>query len=143
MFHILLGDAPVLHPHVRLYQRLLAGDATEATFVAEETQEADPPPGHGLRSACVGGRWDIDDASAAMLAQVIGMTGAETQAHDAADLAPARLTTLGLQETDCLVLCLLDPSPSRASLLQVRRLKRLAPDLRVGVAGRKPARKAA
>ena len=192
MFDILLGDEPVLHPHVRLYQRLLAGDATEATFAAEEAlddialadwyqdtglpallqaqddrdrgvltrdqemrlagaakllignlqaiaaEEAPEPdgplPGQGLRIACVGGRWEADDASAAMLAQIIGMSGADTRAHDAADLAPARLSALGLEATDCLVLCFLDPSPSRASLLHVRRLKRLAPDLRVGVA---------
>lgn len=33
---ILLGDEPVLEPHQRLYQRLLAGDAEEASDIAEE-----------------------------------------------------------------------------------------------------------
>ncbi len=36
VFDIIFGDEPVLAPHARLYQRLLAGDAVEATFRAEE-----------------------------------------------------------------------------------------------------------
>jgi predicted PurR-regulated permease PerM len=35
-FNILLGDEPVLEPHVRYYQRLLAGDQEEAEEVVEE-----------------------------------------------------------------------------------------------------------
>lgn len=195
LFDILLGDEPVLHPHVRLYQRLLAGDAVEATFQAEEELEetalADyyqttvipallqaqddrdrgvltaeqegrvakvgltlvdnlaqvaeeerlaPPeegapeaPGQGFRVACVGGRWPLDDASAAMLAQSLGVEGAEARWHGHQALAPSRLASLALDEADCLILCFLDPTPSRASLLHVRRLKRAAPHLRVGV----------
>ncbi|MCB6179510.1 AI-2E family transporter [Rhodobacter sp. Har01] len=196
MFDILFGDEPVLHPHMRLYQRLLAGDATEATFAAEEAlededlaawyqatalpallkaqddrdrgvltreqelrlaataqemvanltalaaeeaqaeagEDADAPPsGKGLRVACVGGRWDADAVSAAMLAQVTGITGAEVRSHGADVLAPARLVDLHPEALDCLVLCFLDPSPSRASLLHVQRIKRLAPKMRVGV----------
>ena len=37
VFDIIFGDEPVLAPHARLYQRLLAGDAVEATFRAEES----------------------------------------------------------------------------------------------------------
>lgn len=208
MFDILFGDAPALHPHVRLYQRLLAGDTTEATFAAEETLEevgladwyqstalpallkaqddrdrgvltreqearladaaqgmlrnlsaiaaeelrapepeptaddgavegepavAHAPLGQGVRVACIGGRWDCDAVSAAMLAQVIGITGAATRWHPAEDLSPARLSELKPDELECLVLCFLDPSPSRASFLHVRRIKRQMPRLRVGV----------
>lgn len=195
LFDILLGDEPVLHPHVRLYQRLLAGDAVEATFhaeedleetaladfyqttaipallqaqddrdrgvltaeqetrlanvalklvenltpVAEEERDAPPEegepdaPGKGFRVACVGGRWQIDDASAAMLAQTLGVEGAEARWHGHETLAPSRLASLSLEAVDCLILCFLDPAPSRASLLHVRRLKRAAPLVRVGV----------
>ena len=195
LFDILLGDEPVLHPHVRLYQRLLAGDAVEATFhaeedleetaladfyqttaipallqaqddrdrgvltadqetrlanvalklvdnltpVAEEERDAPPEegeaeaPGKGFRVACVGGRWQIDDASAAMLAQALGVEGAEARWHGHEALAPSRLASLSLAEADCLILCFLDPSPTRASLLHIRRLKRAEPKLRVGV----------
>jgi AI-2E family transporter len=41
LFDILFGDEPVLEPHARLYQRLLAGDAIEATSRAEEAVEED------------------------------------------------------------------------------------------------------
>ncbi len=39
VFDILFGDEPVLAPHSRLYQRLLAGDPIESTFRAEEALE--------------------------------------------------------------------------------------------------------
>lgn len=41
LFDILFGDEPVLEPHARLYQRLLAGDAIEAIARAEEALEAE------------------------------------------------------------------------------------------------------
>ena len=39
LFDILFGDEPVLSPHARLYQRLLAGDAVETTSRATEVLE--------------------------------------------------------------------------------------------------------
>ena len=39
LFDILFGDEPVLSPHARLYQRLLAGDAVETTSRAAEVLE--------------------------------------------------------------------------------------------------------
>lgn len=196
LFDILLGDEPVLYPHVRLYQRLLVGDAVESTFqagadledmaladyyqsvaipallqaqddrdrgvltadqearladaaqrlvanletMAEEERLAppeegeEPAPGSGFRVACVGGRWPSDDVTAAMLAQAMTVEGAEAQAHGYEALTPARMASLDLDHQDCLVLCFLDPTPTRASLLHIRRLKRAAPHLRVGVA---------
>jgi predicted PurR-regulated permease PerM len=38
---VLLGDQPVLEPHQRLYQRLLAGDSEEASDIAEEFLQKD------------------------------------------------------------------------------------------------------
>ena len=84
------------------------------------------------RVTVVGGRWDLDDSAADMLAHVLTTKGAQATARSFADLAPARLATV-LDATDCVILCFLDPGPSRASLLHIRRIKRLMPDLRVGV----------
>ncbi len=39
---ILLGDEPALQPHERFYQRLLAGDATEAADQAEQQLKSQP-----------------------------------------------------------------------------------------------------
>ena len=84
------------------------------------------------RVTVVGGRWDLDDSTAEMLAHVLTTKGAQATARSFADLTPARLSTV-LDATDCVILCFLDPYPSRPSLLHIRRIKRLMPDLRVGV----------
>lgn len=188
LFDILFGDEPVLAPHARLYQRLLAGDAMEATFGAEEaletvdlvdyhqdtlipalllaqddrdrgvldaaqetrlagvamtvvqdlaagadTEAEGPLPGAGMNLAVVGGRSAIDDVAAEILAQALRIEGATVEAFPHADLAPSRLPGLEPGLRDGLILAFLDPAPSRASLLHVRRLKRAAPGLRVGV----------
>ena len=84
------------------------------------------------RVTVVGGRWDLDDSAAEMLAHVLTTAGVQAVARSFADLAPARLATV-LEAADCVILCFLDPYPSRASLLHIRRIKRLMPDLRVGI----------
>ncbi len=193
LFDILFGDEPVLAPHAKLYQRMLAGDATEASFSATEALEeldvvdyhqtamipalllaqddaergvltadqqdrfasvalevvkdlqaeieaerdtaADTTlPGLGLRLRVIGGRSSLDDVAAAVLAQALQSEGAAALFSPHHDLAPARLTALDTASTDCLLLCYLDPRPSRASLLHIRRIKRAAHGLRVGVA---------
>lgn len=213
MFDILFGDQPVLAPHARLYQRLLAGDIVETTFRAEEAleteyladyyrdvgipalllaqndyargvltretedrltrvaanmvtdlqpivqEELDETPatgdvidgkadntgangaamdndtldGVGLRILTVGGRSGLDDIAAAMLAQAFETEGAtvSTRSHD--DLAPSRFSQVAISDLDCLVLNFLDSRPSRVSFLHVRRIKKAAPHLRVGI----------
>ncbi|WP_054008195.1 AI-2E family transporter [Cypionkella psychrotolerans] len=192
LFDILFGDEPVLAPHAKLYQRILAGDAMEATFGATEAleeldvvdyhqttmipalllaqddsergvltpeqqdrlatvalevvavlqaemeAERDAPsdtalPGLGLRLRVIGGRSPLDDVAAAVLAQVLQTEGAAAQFSPHLDLAPSRLAALDTANADCLLLCYLDPRPARASLLHIRRIKRAAPHLRVGV----------
>ena len=193
LFDILFGDEPMLAPHAKLYQRMLAGDAMEATVGATEALEeldvvdyhqtamipalllaqddsergvltADQQdrlatvalevvadlkaemeaerdaaasqtalPGLGLRLRVVGGRSSLDDVSAAVLAQVLQTEGAAAQFSPHLDLAPSRLASLDTANADCLLLCYLDPRPARASLLHIRRIKRAAPHLRVGV----------
>lgn len=213
VFDIVFGDEPVLAPHARLYQRLLAGDAIEATFRAEEAledihlseyyrdvgipalliaqndysrgvltteQEArfvavamnlvdnlqevvtdelddfrraaavpvladdksaitpdlvqnETLDGLGYRIVCLGGRSRLDDVAAAMLAQAVAAEGAEVTRLSHTELAPSHFKALETGSNDCLILTFLDPSPSRASLLHVRRIKRAAGNVRVGV----------
>lgn len=89
--------------------------------------------GDGFRLICVGGRSVLDDVSAAMLAQAMQAQGAAAVHKPHSVLAASRFRALATPDHDCLVLCYLDPSPSRGSLLQVRRIKLAAPHLRVGV----------
>lgn len=93
----------------------------------------DTPDGTGFNIVCVGGRTALDDVSAAMLAQVMRAEGSVAAARPHGDLSPTRLGALIPDGAECLVLAFLDPAPSRASLLHVRRVKRAAPGLRVGV----------
>jgi predicted PurR-regulated permease PerM len=185
LFDILFGDEPVLPPHARLYQRLLAGDAVEASARADEAlraqkledyyQETAIPAlllaqsdydrgvlsaaqedrvaevagqlvndlaavaedeGQGAQGGAgltlVGGRTALDDVSAVMLGQMLEARGQKVRALTHADLMPARLAALA-EQGKTVMLCFLDPAPSRASLLHIRRIKRVHPDLRVGV----------
>lgn len=221
VFDILFGDEPVLAPHSRLYQRLLAGDPVESTFRAEEALEemflaeyyrdigipalllgqndferglltleqeerlalsarrlvtdlapvvateleaakvalidpkelepaskdarqADNPEtvaiidsvdleGAGFRILSVGGRSKLDDVVAVMLAQTIAAEGGEVEVLSYMDLTASRFSDVVATAAQCIILNFLDSAPSRASLLHVRRIKRAAPHLRVGV----------
>lgn len=115
----------------------LAGTAmamvADLQTVVEEERAEEPPADAPRRILCIGGRSGLDDVAAAMLAQVLASEGAQTRSLTARDLAPARIAALDLGATDTVVLTFLDPSPARASLLHIRRLKRAEPSLRVGV----------
>ena len=222
VFDILFGDEPVLAPHSRLYQRLLAGDPVEATFRAEEaldemflveyyrdvgipalllgqndfqrgvltaaqedrlalaakqlvsdlapfvnneleeatkgaivandaandgesaeTRDEDPGraaihgsfalEGTGSKILTIGGRHKLDDVASEMLAQIMAAEGAEVTNMSYMDLTTSRFANVISTTAQCVILNFLDAAPSRASLLHVRRIKRAAPHLRVGV----------
>ncbi|MBJ2152706.1 AI-2E family transporter [Paracoccus sp. IB05] len=100
-------------------------------LMAEDAGEAQAAP--QLRITCFGGRWPIDDVSAAILAQSLQEEGAEVLHRSYMDLTPGGLAALNLAETDCVILCFLDSTPTRASLLHIRRIKRLRAGLRLGI----------
>lgn len=202
---VILGNEPVLDPHARVYQRLLAGDPDEASDYAEEflqdaylvefydkvgvpalllgeqdrqrgvmtaenrrrvatsaltlvadlqdlaedeeengsedeseAQEGEPatpelPDGTGRSILCVGGRGELDDAAAAMAAQVLQVQGASVLRAAHSVIEAEQLRTLDLKPFDTVVLVYLN----QASLAQMRhatrRLKRRKAGLRVGL----------
>jgi hypothetical protein len=209
---VLLGNEPVLEPHARLYQRLLAGDPDEATDNAEEFLEEryladyygnigipalllgeqdrqrgvmsdeqrrklaasaqalvsnleevaqeeedeeedgsskqepellderadeieppDLPDGEGKTLVCVGGRGEIDDAAAAMLAQVLEVQGSTVTTASHAALEPGNVALLDLKETDTAIVAFLNSRSAAHARHVVRRLKRAKPKLRVGI----------
>lgn len=226
-FEVLFGSEPVLDPKARLYQRLLAGDADEATDQAEEwleenhladfyaqiaipamllaeqdrargvmtedqkqrlaasaqslvsnlkeialeeeeeeaeerengelpqeradeakdkmsdtagkvggekaIAEIDLPDESGRSVLVVGGRGLLDDATASMLAQVLRVTGATATKAGHADLEPARLRQLKIDGVETVVVCFLNPDSLHHGRFLVRRLKRMRPQLRIGV----------
>ncbi|WP_312891349.1 AI-2E family transporter [Mesorhizobium silamurunense] len=222
---VLFGNEPVLEPHARLYQRLLAGDPEEATDNAEEmleekylfelydqvaipalllaeqdrmrgvmddeqrkqvaesaltlvanlddsaqeeagaeeaeqaatpgeekppegkvgegkaaegkardeAEEVDLPDGSGFSVLCAGGRGELDDAAATMLAQVLEVQGAETSRASFTDLEPSGIRRLELDTVDAAVIGFLNRQSTKHARFMVRRLKRLKPKLRVGI----------
>lgn len=95
--------------------------------------DAAPLPGEGFRVTCFGGRNVLDDLAAAMLAQVPEAEGAAATQRPHSELAPSRFRSIDAQAENCVVLTFLDAAPTRASMLQVRRIKRASPHMRVGV----------
>lgn len=210
---VLLGNEPVLEPHTRLYQRLLAGDPDEATdnaeeFLedrylvdyydrigipalllgeqdrqrgvmsdeqrrklaasaqalvsnleevaqeeedeeedgssakeepdllgedAEEAETPDLPDGEGKALLCLGGRGEIDDAVAAMLAQVLEVQGAAATSASHVALEPGNVGLLDLKNADTAVVAFLNSRSAAHARYAVRRLKRAKRGLRVGI----------
>lgn len=209
---VLFGNEPVLEPHARLYQRLLAGDPDEATdhaedfleegylvdfyrtvaipalligehdrargvltdaqrrrmassalamvdnledIVREEADEeegevdedaaaangkeqaedvvAELPDGTGMTVFCAGGRGELDDAAAAMLAQVLEVQGATVSRLSFAEIEPGNIRSLDLKKVDTIVIGFLNMDSMNHARFLVRRLKRARRGLRVGI----------
>lgn len=208
---VLLGNEPVLEPHARVYQRLLAGDPYEAADYAEDyledeylidfydkvampalalgevdrqrgvmtteqrlrfaaaagtlvqeladlaedeeeengndgeepkadepdedEQDSSPdlPDGDGRSLICIGGRGEIDDAAAAMVAQVLEIQGAEASVTGHRVFEPEHFGSLALGQADTVVLAYLNAASLAQARHAVRRLKRRAARLRVGL----------
>lgn len=211
---VLLGNEPVLEPHARVYQRLLAGDPYEAADYAEDYLEdeylvdfydevampalmlgevdrqrgvmtheqrvrfataastlvqeladlaedeveengaddeagkseagadtedgeddagPDLPDGEGRSLVCIGGRGEIDDAAAAMVAQVLEIQGAEAAIAGYQVFEPERFGALALGEADTVVVTYLNAASLAQARHAVRRLKRRKAKLRVGL----------
>lgn len=99
----------------------------------ERVVEADLPEGDGKRLLCVGGRGDIDDAVAAMLAQVLVVQGAEVATAKHAVLRPQGLRDLQLAGLDTVIVAFLNGQSIAHARHAVRRFKRARSNVRVGV----------
>jgi predicted PurR-regulated permease PerM len=202
---VLLGNEAVLEPHEKLYQRLLAGDPSEATDNAEEYLEeeyladyyekvglpalllaeidrqrgvmsetqlhmlasncrslvenltdiaeeeenedlphldenaqtgpgaSELPDGAGRSVLCLGGRGEMDDAAAAMLAQVLEVEGATVKTGTHADLIARPTMPPQIEAIETVVIAFLNGSSKSHARLLVRRIKRLRADVRVGI----------
>ncbi len=123
-----------LEPVVEEERAEIAADAALIDAAVVEGVEATPPDEPApFRIIVAGGRSNLDDVAARMLGQALAAEGAEVTPLRRSDLAAA--STLGSDSgrPGCVVLSFLDPTPARASLLIVRRIKRAMPGLRVGV----------
>jgi predicted PurR-regulated permease PerM len=95
--------------------------------------DSDLPDGSGKSVLCVGGRGELDDAAAAMLAQVLGVQGADAPAASFADLAPGGMANLSATDLHAIVVSFLNANSLKHARILVRRLKRARPASRIGI----------
>jgi hypothetical protein len=111
-------------------------DAEEAADDAgeENGDAAELPDGTGKTVLCVGGRGELDDASAAMLAQVLTAHGATARLVETRAIAASNIGRLDLKDVHSVVIGYLDADSVTHARYMVRRIKRARKRLRVGVA---------
>ena len=100
---------------------------------AEEAEEVNLPDGTGIAVLCAGGRGELDDAAAAMLAQVLEVQGAAVTKAGFTDIEPDGVRHLELDGLDTVVIGFLNRDSVKHARFLVRRLKRRRPKLRVGI----------
>lgn len=100
----------------------------------DETPEGDElPDGSGKSVLCIGGRGDLDNAAAAMLAQVLTVQGASASTASHTDVDPANIRNLPLGTFQTAIVGFLNSDSLNHGRYVVRRLKRAGKDLRVGI----------
>jgi predicted PurR-regulated permease PerM len=109
-----------------------SGD-NDATLDLTDEKKGDEelPDGSGKTVFCIGGRGPLDDASAAMLAQVLQVQGAEVATAKHSDIAPRR-HDLVPDHVNAIVVCFLNEDSARHARILMRRFKRTHPATRVG-----------
>lgn len=117
------------------------GEVAEEEDEAEDSDE-DVPDGTGKVVLCVGGRGDLDEASAAMLAQVLSAHGATARLVETAAIAVGNIDRLDLDGVHAVVIAYLNADSRSHARYSVRRIKRAAKNLRVGVVFWRPANEA-
>ncbi|MER8440196.1 AI-2E family transporter [Mesorhizobium sp. M1393] len=99
----------------------------------EGADDIELPDGADMPVLCAGGRGELDDAAAAMLAQVLEVLGATVSKASFADMDPASIRRLELDAVDTVVVGFLNRDSVKHARFLVRRLKRAKSALRVGI----------
>jgi predicted PurR-regulated permease PerM len=95
---------------------------------------AELPDGTGKTVLCVGGRGELDEAAAAMLAQVLTAHGATARLVETRAFAAGNIGRLDLKDVHSAVVGYLNADSVAHARYLVRRIKRARKSLRVGVA---------
>ncbi|WP_287187139.1 AI-2E family transporter [Mesorhizobium sp.] len=99
----------------------------------ESEDDTELPDGTDMSVLCAGGRGELDDAAAAMLAQVLEVQGATVSKASFADMDPTGIRRLELDAVDTVVVGFLNRDSVKHARFLVRRLKRARSALRVGI----------
>ncbi|WP_051440551.1 AI-2E family transporter [Ensifer aridi] len=113
------------------------GEDEDPAAEAADQDEADGydlPLGEGRSVLCIGGRSELDDVTATMLSQIIWIQGAEVAFAGHEALKPGNIRSLAVEGRNAIVVAFLDRDSMRHAKFIVRRLKRVAPQARIGIA---------
>lgn len=109
-----------------------AGEPETADEGASATDEAAnfgvPPPPEMPAVMCAGGRGNLDDAAAALLADILERAGSEVALMQYEDLESGRAGRIDLAGKDLIVVGYLNPESATHARYVVRRLRRLRRD---------------
>jgi predicted PurR-regulated permease PerM len=108
-------------------------DDEEETEENDDEDEDELPDGTGRSVLCIGGRGRLDDVAADMLAQVLEVQGATVRSMDHEALEPANLRKIDVSGLDTVVIGFLNAASEARARYMIRRLRRLAASLRIGV----------
>ncbi|MCL7998910.1 AI-2E family transporter [Brucella sp. 21LCYQ03] len=108
--------------------------SVDAFSDAEDGETLQIPSGENKTIICLGGRGPLDDVTAAMLAQVLSVQTAETKVIDQEQSQPSQLRKADIADATAIVLCVLDLDTARRAKFSLRRLRRLNPAARIGLA---------
>jgi predicted PurR-regulated permease PerM len=107
--------------------------ATEEIAAEGEAAQVELPDGTGKTVLCAGGRGDLDNAAALMLAQVMTAQGGAASMIEHHSMAPTQIRKLDLSGVHSVVIGFLNADSVTQARYMVRRLKRSRTSLRVGV----------
>jgi hypothetical protein len=101
----------------------------ESTTSDEEEAGRYPelPDGAGKSVLCIGGRGELDDAAAAMLAQVLAVQGATVLRASFVEIQPTTIRSLDLARVQTVVIGFLNTDSQKHARFLVRRVKRTSP----------------
>lgn len=108
--------------------------SVDAFSDTEDGETLQIPLGENKTIICLGGRGPFDDVTAAMLAQVLSVQTAETKVIDQEQSQPSQLRKADIAGATTIVVCVLDLDSARRVKFSLRRLRRLNPAARIGLA---------
>ena len=97
-------------------------------------RDASPPPPAATRVLCAGGRGDLDDAAAAVIADLLRRRGVAVRTASFEALTPAELARQDLEEPGAVCVAYLNSDSALHARYLVRRLRRRLPDVKVVIA---------
>ena len=97
-------------------------------------RDASPPPPEATRVLCAGGRGDLDDAAAAVIADLLRRRGVAVRTASFEALMPAELSRLDVEEAAIVCVAYLNSESALHARYLVRRLRRRLPGVKVVIA---------